>query len=156
MTVQSPFKGRLRIRACALALENDSLLLVKQNAPTRPHPIWLPPGGEIAFGESASGAAQRETLEETGLQVKIYRLAAIHEFIEPPWHAIELFFLAGRTGGELRAGTDPELSADEQQILECSFVDFEKLPDISLYPTFINREFLTGLKTSGKIAHFKA
>jgi len=148
-----PYKARLRIRACALIVENNALLLVKQNAPTRQQPIWLPPGGEIAFGESAAIAAQRETREETGLHIEISRLAAIHEFIEPPYHAIELFFLADRVGGELKVGTDPELSTDEQQILECNFVDVEKLADIELYPAFLRQGFIKNLKISTEIVH---
>ncbi|CAN5353911.1 hypothetical protein BH23BAC3_BH23BAC3_05210 [soil metagenome] len=147
------YSGRLRIRACTLITENDKLLLVKQRVPTRSHPVWLPPGGEILIGESAVHAAQRETQEETGLTSKISRLAAIHEFIESPYHAIELYFLAARTGGELIAGKDPELSDEHQQILTCRFIDFNELAKIDLIPGFLKNRWSEILINNQGVIH---
>ncbi len=153
MIEEEQYSGRLRIRACTLIIENEKLLLVKQWVPTRSHPVWLPPGGEILLGESAEKAAQRETLEETGLTSKISRLAAIHEFIELPYHAYELYFLADRTGGELITGTDPEFSDDDQQILACRFIDFKELEKIELFPEFLKKRWNDILTKNQDVIH---
>lgn len=153
MSEEELYSGRLRIRASTLIIENEKLLLVNQRVPTRPHPFWLPPGGEIKMGESAVRAAQRETLEETGLFSKVSRLAAIHEFIELPYHAIELYFLADRTGGELITGTDPELSDVHQQIITCRFIDFNELKKIDLFPEFLKNRWNKILTNNQDVIH---
>jgi 8-oxo-dGTP pyrophosphatase MutT (NUDIX family) len=39
---------------------------------------WCLPGGHMESGESAAEACQRETLEETGLQVRVKRLIGVY------------------------------------------------------------------------------
>jgi len=135
-----PFSGRARIRSCALVVREKKLLLVKQNAPTRPEPIWLPPGGEVLFSESLEKAALREVEEETGMQISVSHLAAVHEFIEQPYHAVEFYFAASVTGGNLITGSDPELNDDEQQIMECAFLPLDELKKLPVYPDFLSEE----------------
>lgn len=153
MNVKDPFSGRVRIRSCALVTNNEKLLLVKQRVPTRAEPIWLPPGGEIEFGERAADAAEREVAEETGLRIQCGPLSAIHEFTEPPYHAIEFFFLATLIGGELMTGTDPELSAKNQQILTCRFLDFDELKNRSVYPEFLKENLWKILDKDVPVLH---
>lgn len=140
------YAGRIRTRGCALVVEEGSILLVKQQVPTRNHPIWLPPGGEILLGESARMAAIRETAEETGLIINPTRLAAVHEFIETPYHAIELYFFADVTGGELVTGTDPEFGDDNQQIMDVGFVPIKSLQSYTVSPSFISWDGLRNLQ----------
>ncbi len=134
---ESIYAGRVRIRGCALVVKNNQLLLLHQRLPTRKLPVWLPPGGEILLGETAQDAAKRETFEETGIKIKPSRLVAVHEFIEPPFHAIEFYFISEFIEGNLKIGTDPELTADEQQILNVSFFSFHQLPDLAVVPSFL-------------------
>jgi len=151
----SQYAGRVRVRGCALVVQNSELLLVKQTVPTRSHPVWIVPGGEVELGESAGVAAKRETLEETGLQINPLRLAAIHEFMEPPFHAVELYFISEITGGSLIVGTDPEHSKDDQQITETAFISFDRLKDLQVIPEFLKgaRDIIDSA-IDGKILHF--
>lgn len=137
------FKNRVRTRSSALVLQDDELLLVNQQVPTRTHPIWLPPGGEVQFGETLQDAAAREVEEETGLLVTIKNLAAVHEFIEPPFHAVEFYFFAVVTGGDLKPGTDPELSFNDQQIIKTEFIDRNRLSQLPVFPGFIKQKAST-------------
>lgn len=133
----SIYAGRVRTRSCALVIVDNEILLVNQHVPTRDHPIWLPPGGEVNIGETAKEAAIRETLEETGLTINPTRLVAVHEFIEPPFHAVELYFVSELIGGSLETGTDPELGDNDQQILKCEFIPLNQLKYYRLYPDFL-------------------
>ncbi|WP_158551587.1 NUDIX domain-containing protein [Rhodohalobacter sp. SW132] len=148
MSGKRKLQNRIRNRACCLVADDDKLLLVKQRVPTRDYPVWMPPGGEVLFGESARDGAVRETFEETGIVAEVKHLAAIHEFIEPPFHAVEFYFLAQKTGGELVTGRDPELGQHNQRILDCGFIPFEELGELSVFPHFLRDDLKEVLKST--------
>jgi ADP-ribose pyrophosphatase YjhB (NUDIX family) len=52
-----------------IVLHNDAVLLVREQGPDDPHPLWLVPGGSVEEDESPLEAAIRETKEETGIRV---------------------------------------------------------------------------------------
>lgn len=53
----------------AIVFHQDRVLLIKRGRP--PHAgQWAIPGGRIKLGESLQQAAEREILEETGIQIK--------------------------------------------------------------------------------------
>lgn len=151
---ESIYAGRIRIRGCALVIENGKLLLVQQLVPTRKTPVWLPPGGEVQLGETAQDAAKRETFEETGIKIQPSRLVALHEFIEPPFHAIEFYFISEFIEGTLKIGTDPELGEGDQQIIQCEFVDIEKISKMPVFPLFVREIDQEWLNTEREIQHF--
>lgn len=138
---KSSFSNRLRVRACAVIQSGGNLLLLKHRSPTRSEPIWMPPGGEVLFGETIESALVREVSEETGLLVDPVRLVTVHEFIEPPFHAVEFYYECNLEGGMLKIGDDPELPADEQIILDLKFVSAEEAETIPLYPEFLYNFF---------------
>jgi ADP-ribose pyrophosphatase YjhB (NUDIX family) len=58
-----------------LATDDDGRILVVRT--TYLGPGWMLPGGRVEHGEGPHDAAQRETLEETGLEARIDRLALV-------------------------------------------------------------------------------
>jgi len=118
------YGNRLRVRACGLCVENEGLLLIKHEL-KKGEDFWSPPGGGVQFGESVTECLIREFKEETGLIVKPKEFLFTTEFIAPPLHAIEFFFLVERTGGSLKAGSDPETI--NQIIRDARFVSWSEL-----------------------------
>ncbi len=116
-TVQRTFGHRLRVRVCGLCFSGDDLLLIRHRGLGKLGYLYAPPGGEMQYGERAEEALIREFAEETGLRVRVREFLFVHEFLEPPLHALELFFRVETVSGELRRGKDPEL-ADHEQLIE--------------------------------------
>ncbi len=121
------FENKLRVRACGICFQDNSLLLVRHNGIGSNGQLWSPPGGGLKFQESAEDALIREILEETGLHVQVRSLLFVNEYFDRKLHAIELFFEVTVTGGELIKGVDPELLKQHQMIEEVRFVTFEEL-----------------------------
>jgi ADP-ribose pyrophosphatase YjhB (NUDIX family) len=103
-------------------LNDDRILLVRETADEH---RWSLPGGWADVNESPAEAIAREVHEETGLQVRPFKLAAVwdrarhpHGVVEP-FHIWRLFFLCEITGGELQTG--PETS-------ELAFFAEDELP----------------------------
>jgi len=88
----------------------ENVLLMRRSDNGR----WCLPGGGIDPGESAEETCVRETLEETGLEVRVIRLVGIytspHHIIEYEdgnrWQSIAMNFEAEVTGGELRVNDE--------------------------------------------------
>ena len=55
--------------AAALIRRGDDVLLVQQQGPDDPEPLWALPGGVMEVGEFPTEAMVREVREETGLTV---------------------------------------------------------------------------------------
>lgn len=123
------YGNRLRVRVCGLYQEGDRLLMVRHRGLGSTGTFWSPPGGGVEFGETVPGALIREFKEETGLDVEVVDLLFVNEFIQPPLHALELFFKVTVTGGLLRQGIDPEMSADAQLIDDVRLMTFGEIKD---------------------------
>ncbi|MCF6361458.1 MAG: NUDIX hydrolase [Cyclobacteriaceae bacterium] len=100
------YENKIRARVCGLVVEDDSILLVKHTL--RGKPFYAPPGGAIEFGEPIETALTREFKEETHIEVKSAEFKFITEYIKPPLHAIELFYLISQWDGTAKKGSDPE------------------------------------------------
>ncbi|MEX2456343.1 MAG: hypothetical protein WD381_03475, partial [Balneolaceae bacterium] len=87
------------------------------------------------------------------LTISPKKLLYVHEFIEPPFHAVEFYYLSEIISGELKKGSDPELKITDQQIIECKFVEISHLKNISLYPQFLQEE-IPKLKNLKSVKHF--
>lgn len=125
------YGNRLRIRVCGLYCEKDRLLMVRHRGINATDTFWCPPGGGAQFSETAPDALIREFLEETGLEIEIGDMLFVNEFMQPPLHAMELFFTVRVTGGSLRQGFDPEMSLAGQIIEDVRLMTFD---EIKQYP----------------------
>lgn len=115
----------------AALFEVDSVLLVREARDGR----WTLPGGWADALDAPTRAAEREFAEEAGLNVRISKLAAVHDGTRrnahhaggsaTPWHVYKLMFLADRLDeAEPRAGLDGETT-------DVRFFALDELPDLS-------------------------
>jgi 8-oxo-dGTP diphosphatase len=124
--IQEKFGGRLRFRVNGILIENEQILLVKHNMGNGRY-LWNVPGGGMQYGSDAISNLKREYLEETNLEIAVEKYLFTCELLNPPLHAIELYFEVSRKGGNLEIGTDPELSKELQLIEEVRFVGLDEL-----------------------------
>ena len=100
--------ARLAPSAAAITFDEnrEKVLLTQRSDNGR----WCLPGGGMDPGESASEACIRETMEETGLEVRVTRLVGIYtspdliiEYADGNcWQPVAMTFEADVVGGELR------------------------------------------------------
>ncbi len=83
--------------ARVICVSGSRLLLVEHHDRERDVRYWIPPGGGLEPGETLEDAAVRETLEETGIAIRILRRLRIPAGA-PGRHA--LFLAAPLSGGE--------------------------------------------------------
>jgi ADP-ribose pyrophosphatase YjhB (NUDIX family) len=107
----------------AVVWQGGRVLLARERSDGR----WSLPGGWADLGESPSGNAIKEVLEETGYRARAVRLLAAldrdrHGQDPCPWHVYKLFFQC-EVEGEPAQGT-LETSA-------CDFFALDELPPIS-------------------------
>ena len=62
---------KTRLRGSAVCREQGRLLIVRMRDPSTLVTFAFPPGGGVEEGETPAQTAARETLEETGLRVKV-------------------------------------------------------------------------------------
>jgi 8-oxo-dGTP diphosphatase len=79
--VNTVYPDAPRVAAGAVVVNQDKVLLVLRNkAPAKD--MWAIPGGSVNLGETFQAAAEREVLEETGLQIKAGEIVYVFERIE--------------------------------------------------------------------------
>jgi len=123
------FGNRLRSRVNGILIQDNKMLMIRHQMSATKY-FWSVPGGGMMFGEDAKENLKREFLEETGLVIEVGEYLFVHEFLDPPLHAIELFFEVKQTSGKLGIGIDPELETDKQIIKEVCFLSMEEIKKI--------------------------
>jgi ADP-ribose pyrophosphatase YjhB (NUDIX family) len=98
-----------RVAAVVLVEEEGRVMLVRRvNVPGQGK--WTLPGGFVDQGEDPKLAAERECLEETGLQVRITDLIDVIYGVEHPRGAsIVIAYRGELVGGQAVAGDDADL-----------------------------------------------
>lgn len=128
--VDQVFGETLRVRVSGILIEGKEILMIKHRGLSIDGIFWAPPGGGMHFGETARNCLKREFREEAGIVVSVGEFLCVTEFLEAPLHAIELFFLVTRLGGEVKQGSDPELKSYNQIIEKVTFLSFNRLEKI--------------------------
>jgi 8-oxo-dGTP diphosphatase len=149
--IEAKFGNRLRSRVNGILIE-DGLILMIKHLMFDQREFWSVPGGGMKFGSDAEENLKREYLEETGLEVEIDQYLFVHEFLDPPLHAMEHFFKVNRISGIARLGKDPELSNQNQIIQELRWMTVE---DIQMLPKHSLHRVFWGIKSLDELALWK-
>jgi 8-oxo-dGTP diphosphatase len=87
---------------------------------------WCIPCGHVEWDEDIEAAAQREFREETGLEVRLDRVFAVHSnFHNPQHHTVGVWYRGHRVSGVLRPGGD---------LLQVGYFPLDELPEL-VFPT---------------------
>jgi ADP-ribose pyrophosphatase YjhB (NUDIX family) len=135
-----------KIRATAVLIENDKILLVEQRVGSTDR-CWSLPGGTHEYGETLAECLVREVEEETGLRVAITRMLYVCDRITPDEHVLHISFEVHQVGGRLQIGTEPE--PDASPITSLRMVPITQLANYGFNATFCNLA-LTGFPESGR------
>ncbi len=131
MAARNEFPDRPVPAVSAFVFRENAVLLVKRrDEPNRG--LWSPPGGSLELGETVEQAAARETLEETGVQVRPRGVVDVRSVIrEDPgsrvrWHYVLIAVLCDWVSGEPVPATDAE---------NARFIPLAELGEYDLAPT---------------------
>lgn len=115
-----------KVAAGILAIQDDKVLLVRRvMKPQRGY--WGIPAGFVDAFEDPAQAAERECLEETGLEVIAGELFTVLSGREHPRGAdIFIAYRGTITGGEMKAGDDAD---------QVKFFPFDQLPRLAFNVT---------------------
>ncbi len=115
-----------KVAAAVLIQEDNRVLLVRRtNEPFKGY--WTLPAGFVDAGEDPARAAERECLEETGLQVQAYELLDVLAGQEHMRGAhILIVYRAKVVGGQLNPGDDADRVA---------YFSLHKLPPLAFIAT---------------------
>lgn len=98
-----------RIDVRGAVFRDGKILMVKERADNG----WTLPGGWVDVGDTPSGSAEREVLEEAGLKVRAEKVIGIYDANRSGslelYHAFKIIFLCRLVGGELQ----PSLETSE-------------------------------------------
>lgn len=124
-------------------MERDgALLLVRHEKPGR-DPYWVLPGGRLKPGETIPQCAERELMEETGLEGRFLGVLYVSEFLREGRHTVDLTARIEASGGEASLGSDPEVEeGSEPTLQELRWVETGELQDITLLPGWIKERLL--------------
>jgi len=133
-----------RIRAAAIVVNGDKILLVKHVHPETGYEWWVPPGGGVEdIDDSIFDCAKRETLEETNLKIDTSKIIYIREFFDNENQKlnIEFFMLANNFDGDINLKNVKGNGPDEFFIKEIKWFTKAELQDIIIFPEILKDIF---------------
>jgi 8-oxo-dGTP diphosphatase len=132
-----------RIRAAAIVVQDERILLVRHRTPSTGEEWWIPPGGGIEPEDGTiMDCAVRETFEEAGIRVECRRIAYIREFVQAEHDIRHMeFFLVGENPiGVATAEHLPEAMSQQYLVLGPEWLTREEVERAIVYPEILQRE----------------
>jgi 8-oxo-dGTP diphosphatase len=129
--VHRQYGNHIRIRVCGVCIQEGKILLLNHIGIRENSDFWCPPGGGLEFGETIEECLKREFLEETNTEISVGKFMTVNEFVNPPLHAIELFYEVKIISGIPKKGFDPEM--EEQIISDLGWFDSEEIKGLSVH-----------------------
>ena len=112
----------MRVGVNVAVFQKDQILLTKRND----FDVWCLPGGAVEAGETVAEAARRETLEETGLAVKLTGLVGVYSIPEArAWCHLIISFTA--------CPINQELKLQESEVKEARYFPVDGIPQELLW-----------------------
>ncbi|MEK5520531.1 MULTISPECIES: NUDIX domain-containing protein [Heyndrickxia] len=141
----------IRVRACALIIENDSILLVEFQDERGLH-YNLPAGG-VEPNESVIEAVKREAKEEASIEVEVGPLAIVYEYAPHlnsnkfgETHSLQLMFEC-----TIKDGFIPKLpNTPDPNQTDVKWIKLSELNEIVLFPN-IKEQIITYVKGKNSI-----
>lgn len=126
-------KPHPRVGVCVIIRKEGRVLMGKRKG-AHGGDTWAPPGGHLEFGESWEECAERETLEETGLQIKVVGLGTVTNdiFAANNKHYITIVMITDYVSGE------PQL-LEPDKCTEWRWCSWDDLP-LPLFPPVQNAQ----------------
>ena len=126
---KNDYPGNPRVAVGAVVFKDGCILLVRRGQPPA-EDLWAIPGGSVEIGESLREAAEREILEETGVQIRATKPIYTFDVIDRDaagkvrFHYVIVDLAADYVEGEPKPGDDALearwVSAKEINSLEVS------------------------------------
>lgn len=111
----------------AVVLLQDQKVLLGRRSRGDYQGQWCIPCGYVEWGEEVRDAARREFLEETGLEVQVGTVYAVHSnFHNPQSLTVGIWFRGEVVGGNLQAGDDLD---------QVGYFSLDALPSPLAFPT---------------------
>ncbi len=131
-----------RISVGVLIFKEEKVLLIKHVHPKTRFTWWVPPGGGINGTESIFETAQREVFEETGMTVKLGKIAYIRQFI---YHAQEenniiIYLTAKEARGKETIKNIKGKGMDENYIKELRYFNKKEMKKETIFPKILKNE----------------
>ncbi len=133
-----------RIRAAALVVRNDRLLLIHHLERRTSADYWLPPGGGVELSDSSVfTCAARETMEETGVTISGSAILYVREFVDHAYEFrnVEFFILADAAEGEGEVCETRPPDHDSPAVAEVGWFSREMMKNMTVYPEILKEGF---------------
>ena len=108
---KNDYPGKPLVAVGAVVFKDECILLVRRGQPPA-EDLWAIPGGSVEIGETLQEAAEREILEETGIQIRASKPIYTFEVIDRDaagkvrFHYVIVDLVADYVMGEPSPGDD--------------------------------------------------